>query len=94
MKRLSVLFAPLLVFVVTAGVLAQSGGGFNLTWSAVAGGGSSAGGSFALQGAIGQHDVAGPSQRGGKFEMRSGFWAPPEEMEPALSKTYLPLIVK
>jgi hypothetical protein len=95
MKRLSVLFAPLLVFVVTAGVLAQSGGGFNLSWSAVpGGGGAGAGGSYTVQGAIGQHDVGGPSMRAGKFEMRSGFWSPPEAPAAIPPQIYLPLIIR
>jgi hypothetical protein len=82
--------------VLTTVALAQSGGGLDLTWSAVAGGGgTSAGGSFTVQGAIGQHEVAGPSLRGAKFEMRSGFWAPPSETPTATpSQTYLPLIMR
>ncbi|MFZ2360254.1 MAG: hypothetical protein WA040_13005 [Anaerolineae bacterium] len=95
MKRLSVFLAVLLVCAVTTAALAQSGGGFNLGWSAVpGGGGASAGGSYTVQGAIGQHDVGGPTQRGAKFEMRSGFWAPPEGSGPTSGKTYLPLIVR
>ncbi|HSN78665.1 MAG TPA: hypothetical protein VL334_26645 [Anaerolineae bacterium] len=95
MKRLRVFLAPLLLCVFTAGVLAQSGGGFNLTWSAVpGGGGTSAGGSYTVQGAIGQHDVDGPSMRGGKLAMRSGFWAPPEAPAAISPRTYLPLIMR
>lgn len=95
MKRLRVLLVPLLMVVLTTVALAQSGGGLDLTWSAVAGGGgTSAGGSFTVQGAIGQHDVAGPSLRGAKFEMRSGFWAPPEASTVTPSQTYLPLVMR
>lgn len=95
MKRLRVLLVPLLMVVLTTVALAQSGGGLDLTWSAVAGGGgTSAGGSFTLQGAIGQHDVARPSLRGGKLTMRSGFWAPPEAPAGIPPQTYLPLILR
>ncbi len=81
--------------MLTTGVLAQSGSGFNLGWSAVpGGGGASAGGSYTLQGAIGQHDVDGPSMRGAKFGMRSGFWAPPEAPAVISPRTYLPLIMR
>lgn len=93
MKRLHVLLVPLLLAIFTTVALAQSGGGLDLAWSAVAGGGGdSAGGSFTVQGSIGQHDAAGPAMRGAKFEMRSGFWAPPELPTPTPSRTYLPLI--
>jgi hypothetical protein len=95
MKRLRVLLVPLFMVVLTTVALAQSGGGLDLTWSAVAGGGgTSASGSFTLQGAIGQHDVAGPSLRGGKFDVRSGFWAPPETPAATAQETYLPLIMR
>ena len=95
MKRLSVFLAFVLVCVVTTAALAQSGSGFNLGWSVVAGGGgTSAGGSFALQGAAGQHDVGGPSMRAGKLEMRSGFLAPPEAPVGIQPQIYLPLIIR
>lgn len=95
MKRLRVLLVPLLMVVLTTAALAQSGGGFGLTWSAVAGGGgTSAGGSFTVQGSIGQHDVGGPSMRGGKLEMRSGFWTPPEGPVASPAQFYLPLIMR
>jgi len=95
MKRLSVFLAFVLVCVVTTAALAQSGSGFNLSWSAVpGGGGASAGGSYTVQGAIGQHDVGGPSMRGGKWDMRSGFWAPPEAPAAISPQTYLPLVLR
>ncbi|MCA9279145.1 MAG: hypothetical protein H6815_14295 [Phycisphaeraceae bacterium] len=58
--------------------LAQSGGGFDLTWSTIDCGGAgsnnpSTGGNFSLMGTIGQHDVGVMS--GGNFELSGGFWA-------------------
>ena len=92
MKRLRILLAPLLVCVIATVALAQSGGGYDQSWSTVAsGGGTSTGGAYTIQGTIGQHDAAGPLLRGAKHDVRSGFWAPPQE---STTKTYLPLIVK
>ena len=55
---------------------AQSGGGFDLTWSTVdGGGGTSTGGAFSLSGTIGQPDAASnPTLTGGTFELTGGFW--------------------
>jgi hypothetical protein len=55
---------------------AQSGGGFDLSWNAVTGGGStsSAGGGFDLGGSIGQGLAATSS--GGDFKLYGGFWNP------------------
>jgi hypothetical protein len=56
---------------------AQSGGGFDLSWSSIDGGGGmfSTGGGFELGGSIGQPD-AGPTpvMTGGAFELTGGFW--------------------
>ena len=58
-------------------VLAQSGGGYDLTWSTIDGGGamSSTGGTYALSGTIGQPDAqVSPVMSGGAFELTGGFW--------------------
>ena len=97
MKLLRILPAPLLVVVFATVALAQSGGGYDFTWSAVAGGGgTSGGGNYKVQGAIGQHDVGGPQPQGNKFQVEAGFGAPPLEppSPPAQSKIYLPLVRK
>ncbi|MFN0277278.1 MAG: hypothetical protein ACKVRN_01620, partial [Pyrinomonadaceae bacterium] len=53
---------------------AQSGGTFLIEKNVIAGGGgSAAGGVFALDGTIGQ-SVAGTSSSGGVFSVDSGFW--------------------
>ena len=57
---------------------AQSGGGYDLTWSTVDGGGAmfSTGGTYSLGGTIGQPDAQGaPLMAGGSFELTGGFWA-------------------
>ena len=55
--------------------LAQTGGGFDLSWFSVdGGGGTSAGGDFALVGSLGQPD-AGNGLAGGGFTLTGGFQA-------------------
>jgi len=56
--------------------LAQSGGGFDLTWSAVTGGAqTSTAGGFAVSGTVGQHDAGTPmADAGGVYEVTGGFW--------------------
>ena len=68
MKRLRILLAPLLVCVIATVALAQSGGGYDLSWNTIAGGGgASTGGNYTLHGTIGQHGVGGPAPQGNKF---------------------------
>ena len=96
MKLLRIFLAPFLVCVIATVALAQSGGGYDLSWSRIAGGGgTSGGGTYTMKGAIGQHDVAGLAPQGNKFSAQGGFWVPPEApATPGRSKTYLPLVVK
>lgn len=53
---------------------AQSGGGFELIWSTVDGGGVtfSAGGGYTLGGTIGQGDAG--ALQGGNYRLAGGFW--------------------
>lgn len=52
---------------------AQTGGGYDLTWSTIAsGGGRSAGGAYVLEGTIGQPDAGLMS--GGAYVLVGGFW--------------------
>lgn len=65
-----------LLLAAAAGVHAQSGGTFELTWFTLDGGGAMAlsAGTFGLGGSAGQPDAAAPS--GGTFELQGGFWNP------------------
>ncbi len=55
-------------------VAAQSGGSFLIEKSVIAGGGGQTiGGTFTLDGTIGEH-LAGTTSTGGTFELGSGFW--------------------
>jgi hypothetical protein len=66
------LVLPMLVLSTAAG--AQSGGGYDLTWSTVDGGGYtfSLGGGYALGGTMGQPDAGVLS--GGPYTLGGGFW--------------------
>ncbi len=75
--RIQLKIATLILAALTAPLGAQSGGGFDLTWSTIDGGGAmnSAGGAFSLSGTIGQPDAqAAPVMSGGGFELTGGFW--------------------
>jgi len=55
-------------------ILAQTGGGYDLSWSSIdGGGGTSSSGGYTLSGSVGQYD-AGRSAGGG-YTLVGGFWA-------------------
>ncbi len=68
---------------------AQSGGGYDLTWNTVDGGGGmfSIGGTYQLGGTIGQSDAGTLS--GGAYTLRGGFW-----VDFLGNRLYLPIIEK
>ena len=71
--KLRVILVVVLLLLVTLPVLAQSGGGYDLSWSTTdSGGGSSSGGVFSLSGTAGQPDAGMMS--GGSFTLSGGFW--------------------
>lgn len=76
MRKNTVRFAGLIVLgvlLLTSLALAQSGGGFDLSWSSVdGGGGSSSGGGYTLSGTAGQPDSGVLS--GGNFTLYGGQW--------------------
>lgn len=64
----------LMLIVLAATATAQSGGTFTITKSVIAGGGgTSTGGSFILDGTVGQ-SAAGTTSTGGDFSLTGGFW--------------------
>ena len=69
---------------------AQSGGGYDLTWSTVDGGGAtwSEGGGYSLGGTVGQPDAGVLS--GGGYTLAGGFWAGGA----ARYGIYLPLVLR
>ncbi len=76
MKKMS--YATLiLLFLLSAGVLAQSSDGeFTITKSTIdSGGGTSSAGEYALTGTIGQPDASKKIATGDGFTLSGGFWA-------------------
>jgi len=78
-------------------VAAQTGGGYDLTWGTIAGGGDTALGSgYAIAGTFGQSDAG--AQSGGDYALIGGFWASTASgaITPVLGHHYwyLPLILK
>jgi hypothetical protein len=62
------------VLLAAGPALAQTGGGYDLSWNRIAGGGGiSSGAGFTLMGTIGQHDAGQMS--GATFALAGGFWA-------------------
>src|SRR5262245_42145483 len=75
--RLTILAAAAGVLAVMSASSGQSGGGFDLTWYTIDGGGTmnGSGGTFILSGTIGQPDAqVAPLMAGGAFEISGGFW--------------------
>ncbi len=79
----------LLLMLLPAVALAQSGGGYDLTWSTVDGGGYtwSEGGGYALGGTVGQMDAG--VLTGGGYTLAGGFWG-----GIAPYRIYLPLVLR
>ena len=88
MKRAAI-FLALAAFLLLASVaLAQSGGGYDLSWNTVDGGGYtfSAGGDYTLGGSIGQPDAG--LLIGGSYMLGGGFW------DGEAYRIYLPLVLR
>jgi len=92
-KHVRIVFVLVLLLVIALPVLAQSGGGYDLSWSTTdGGGGSSAGGSYTLNGTAGQPDAGGMT--GGGYTLSSGFWFGGEPIVPPGEDLFLPLILR
>lgn len=98
MIRKRLLLLVLLTFALAlaaATALAQTGGGFDLAWSSVDGGGGVAsGGSYTLNGTVGQADAGALS--GGGYTLAGGFWGGGAADIPITggNLVYLPLVTK
>ena len=91
MKRFALLMLTLMfgALLLVPLVSAQTGGGYDLTWSSVdGGGGQSSGGGYTLDGIIGQPDAGALS--GGEYTLSGGLWGgiPPEY------HVFLPLVLR
>jgi hypothetical protein len=91
-KRISVLTLALLLLAVGAVALAQTGGGYDLTWSSVdGGGGASSAGGYTLSGTAGQADAGVLS--GGGYTLGGGFWKGGAVVG-SLHQVYLPCVLR
>lgn len=70
-KLLALTAASVAAFALAATALSQSASGFDLSWRAAFGGGSSSGGSYVAQGAIGQPFAS--SSSAASYQVGSGF---------------------
>ena len=91
--RLRAPLAACLLLLAAVPVLAQSGGGYDLTWSTVDGGGGtfSTGGGYSLGGTAGQPDAG--LLTGSGYALGGGFWGGGAVAAPEYV-IYLPLVVR
>jgi len=82
-----------LVLLAAVPALAQSGGGYDLSWSTVDGGGGtfSTGGVYSLGGTAGQPDAG--LMTGGEYALGGGFWGG-GAVAAAENAIYLPLVLR
>ncbi|HUW94220.1 MAG TPA: hypothetical protein VMW58_00385 [Anaerolineae bacterium] len=92
-KRTGIALGPMVAMLLVASVaLAQSGDGYDLSWSTVDGGGYtfSVGGAYELGGTVGQPDAG--CTEGGTYRLCGGFW--PGSGVEGDYYTYVPLVLK
>jgi hypothetical protein len=89
-KLLLITSVAVLALLLSAPILAQTGDGYDLTWSTVDGGGYtfSTGGGYTLGGTVGQPDTG--ALTGGGYTLSGGFWSGTA----IIYRIYLPLIVR
>jgi hypothetical protein len=91
MRQTMLLLALVALLLLSSVARAQSGGGYDLTWSTIDGGGAtwSEGGGYALGGTVGQPDAGVLS--GGGYTLAGGFWPGGAA---ARYGVYLPLVLR
>jgi len=82
-----------LLLLAAVPVLAQSGAGYDLTWSTVDGGGGtfSVGGGYSLAGTAGQPDAG--QLTGGDYSLAGGFWSGGVQTGSPY-RVYLPVVLR
>lgn len=88
------LLVACLLVLICVPALAQSGGGYDLSWSTVDSGGYtfSSGGGYSLGGTAGQPDAG--LAVGGTYTLAGGFWGGGEVTAEPEYPLYLPLVVR
>jgi hypothetical protein len=90
--RMTALVGIALLLAISTTVLAQTGGGYDLSWGTVDGGGGIVSGSgYTLIGTTGQPD-ASASLSGGGYTLTGGFW-PGAISGSTVRNVYLPLMI-
>jgi hypothetical protein len=88
-RALQLLAEAVVLLLIGSSVLAQSGGGYDLTWNTVDGGYTfSTGGNYSLGSTVGQADAG--VLTGGSYTLVGGFWGGTEVQR----KLYLPLLLR
>ena len=89
-KRWILIVALLLCLSSSLPVLSQVGGGYDLTWWTVDGGGLlGLGGGCSLHGTIGQADA--DTLSGGEYTLAGGFWGGSAPPAPPANRVFLPV---
>ena len=75
--RTGTILSITLALSLTTAAHAQSGGGYDLSWNSIAGGGEtfSTGGGYEVGGTVGQADAGETTMTGGGYALTGGFWA-------------------
>jgi hypothetical protein len=93
MKRTVLLVSIVLALLTVSIATAQTGGGYDLSWSTVdAGGGSSSGGGYSLDGTGGQPDAN--TATGGGYVLSGGFWGGGAMNQVEAWAIFLPVILR
>lgn len=78
MRRSLGVFAVLMALLIVGNTFAQGDGSYRINrYTVDNGGGTSAGGSYALSGSIGQPEAHNVAATGGSYTLRGGFWVIP-----------------
>lgn len=90
---LPTLITLVILLLLSAAALAQTGGGYDLTWSSIDGGGHtfSTGGGYELGGTVGQPDAG--AMAGGGYTLSGGFWGG-GGLSGAAYNVYLPIVLR
>ena len=90
-RMISLALALVVGLLLVSAVWAQTGGGYDLTWHTVDGGGGTvSGGGYTLMGTAGQPD-AGDALTGSGYTLVGGFWP---GVRVAGHNIYLPLVLR
>ncbi len=88
---IALLGLSLLAALAVIPILAQAGGGYDLTWNTLdGGGGASSGGGYVLRGTIGQPDASLAGGNG--YTLSGGFWTGDASGQGPVWRLFLPVV--